>query len=692
MGCAQGTTASHPKSSSADSQAPAKAVDCDVILQVDSQKPDGLQISEDFGRTATEQLKSADKRNISKEAPASAKARGKQLKIDTSVATPNDCTFNKGKRRSAQHLDSALRLRCCERKFEGQDQHPPVKVVVFDLDETLTLATFMPKGEWNEFPEAKKSTIVGYSFESPFVEGCRLDKLRVMLDNLIAEVGGKDDAEFWRERKLCVLSRNAHGVAAVLGLLQSAGLAKNFSAIWSMPWRAAKRSHGAYQENGEWKFFEPPCADLKDHKADWLLNATAYPKKWFPSAPSGVTQIKLEEVVLVDDQRANFQNDSGLHLFRCCKVARFDADYKDKGILKDMGGIGAHSDKDYDHLLSFVEEPWTLKEKFQIACHERPFMGDDKRRPVKLVVFDFDETLTVATFVPSDPDFPTKMDWLPRTDSNGSDWTKEELLTYNFESPYVEEGRIAKLFVLLKELSQSGRVLCILTRHDNGVIAVLNLLKLAGLADYFSAIWGMPWCESRPNGLYREQGKWKSFEPPVNKVHDHKADALDHLCDNVPAWFPQVGGADPGNTKSLGILHLDEVLIVDDERGNFSSDLHSDTVEQILLPRYCKVARYDADYRDCGHVSQLGGLGSHDETDYEILKKFVDSPWSYRHERKDKEDGDKVTSQGSLPSICDDSWCRQNSVLEQLERVQPEIIMSPTAQQVGRRNSEWFGV
>ena len=45
--------------------------------------------------------------------------------------------------------------------------------------------------------------------------------------------------------------------------------------------------------------------------------------------------------------------------------------------------------------------------------------------------------------------------------------------------------------------------------------AVINMLKIASLDQYFSAVWTMPWRQYMPNGAYKDQkGQWKLFDPP----------------------------------------------------------------------------------------------------------------------------------------------------------------------------------
>lgn len=63
-------------------------------------------------------------------------------------------------------------------------------------------------------------------------------------------------------------------------------------------------------------------------------------------------------------------------VLRYCKVARYDADlYYDMRMVKNMGGIGAHHDADYDTLKRFVEDPWMCKETMHVRCQERDFAG-----------------------------------------------------------------------------------------------------------------------------------------------------------------------------------------------------------------------------------------------------------------------------------------------------------------------------
>lgn len=504
-----------------------------------------------------------------------------------------------------------------------------MQLVVFDFDETLTLVTFMTN---ENDSAAERQYLTTVNFETPWVQGCRVDKLRTMLQAL-AE--GRDG----RRRALAILTKNSNknGIKGVLTLLQDADLASLFDALWIMPHRFGQPG-GAYQEGGQWNFFDPPLHKVASFKADVLCHVAANAGEWFPQLQGQVESdrqrlqlllkdLRPEGIVLVDDQRANFQSPSGSQVMRYCKVARYDAPYRELGDLRDMGGIGAHNDADYEALRRFVEDPWMCRENLQVRCSERAFDGDADKHPVKLVVFDFDETLTLASFVPQDPACGQVVDWTP-TDSENPEWTEADLITYNFESPYVQGSRVAKLCQLFKGLIDEGRqnrMLAILTMNEYGVIAVLNLLKIAKMDMYFSAIWTMQIRAGRRSGVYQASGGWTGFDPPVAEVHHHKADVLAHVVSDPTAWFPQLLGDE---ANALQELKPEGVVLVDDERANFRSNSPSET--KVL--RYCKVARYDEIYRDCGPLNQMGGIGAHSDEDYDMLKNFVERPWEFPYE------------------------------------------------------------
>ena len=60
----------------------------------------------------------------------------------------------------------------------------------------------------------------------------------------------------------------------------------------------------------------------------------------------------------------------------------------------------------------------------------------------------------------------------------------------------MDGSRVQKLRALFESIAQD-RSLAILTQNKSGVVAVLNLLQLANLLEYFSAIW----CMSAPQGV-----------------------------------------------------------------------------------------------------------------------------------------------------------------------------------------------
>mmetsp|Transcript_50956 Transcript_50956/g.143203 ORF Transcript_50956/g.143203 Transcript_50956/m.143203 type:complete len:615 (-) Transcript_50956:184-2028(-) len=533
---------------------------------------------------------------------------------------------------------SIWRLRCIERPDIGNSLKHPVRLVIFDFDETLTLVTLMTSN--GTYAAEQLAWAREVNFETPWVEGSRVEKLHNMLSSL---ANGKDG----EQRVLAILTRNgsASGVSAVINLMKAAELDVHFACVWSLPSKPSGKC-GAYQIDGEWHFFDPPVRVGHDHKADVLQRIAKDPSAWFPQmaggpqTPARLTQLsslKLEQIVLVDDQRGNFQSESGAHVLRYCKVARYDADYRTFGFMRDMGGIGAHDDADYDALKRFVEDPWMCKDTFCVRCQERPFdggLGNSMRQPVNLVVFDFDETLTMATFMPGESSFSTEIGWAPQERTERGEWSKSDLVEYNFESPYVEGSRVEKLQAMLKCLSTSEdgsvrRTLAILTKNEQGVVAVLNLLTLAGLADYFSAIWTIPARKSIPNGAYRDANQWKSFDPPVDQVHDHKADVLHSVASDPTKWFPQLQhGNGDSICPGLRRLRVEGIVLVDDERANFRSNSQAEA----KVMRYCKVARYDEVYRDCGALNQMGGIGAHSDSDFETLKSFVERPWECPYE------------------------------------------------------------
>eukprot|EP00401_Gymnodinium_catenatum_P062891 CAMPEP_0117580770 /NCGR_PEP_ID=MMETSP0784-20121206/65412_1 /TAXON_ID=39447 /ORGANISM="" /LENGTH=635 /DNA_ID=CAMNT_0005380919 /DNA_START=40 /DNA_END=1948 /DNA_ORIENTATION=+ len=538
-----------------------------------------------------------------------------------------------GHKRTSRH--APYRLRCTERCLDGAARSFPVQLVVFDFDETLTLVTYMPV---KRDSQDVLDVIVKICFETPWVEGSRIAKLGQMLHDLATGVEAAEGSGC-STRTLAVLTKNSNseGVRGVQHLLAIAGLDRYFSAIWSLP-NHRRSAQGMYKEGGDWKTFEPPVPTPYVHKADVLQEIVKSPSAWFPqllgdsAANFGeLLRLRPEGIVLVDDQRSNFQSEVGAQVLRYCKVARYDARYRGFGMLKDMGGIGAHDKADYEMLKQFVEHPGICKESLEIRCFERRGESSESRDPVQLVVFDFDETLTLATFVPGDPRCAEVIGWTMESKSACVEWTKTDFVKYNFESPYIDGNRVAKLKCLFEELICSAggqrRSLAILSRNENGAVAVLNLLQFAGLADSFSAIWTIPRHRRRTNkarsvaiGVYNEAGQWKLFRPPFQDGQS-KADIVQQIARDPGKWFP----GDDGPAQ----LKVEEVVLVDDERAEFRSD---DPAAEASPLRFCKVARYDDIYWDCGALNQLGGIGAHSDEDYKTLKAFVEQPWEYAHE------------------------------------------------------------
>merc|ERR1719362_1331040 len=140
-----------------------------------------------------------------------------------------------------------------------------------------------------------------------------------------------------------------------------------------------------------------------------------------------------------------------------------------------------------------------------VHCFERKFEGEDHRPPVRLVVFDCDETLTLSTFMPKDREFERVIGWSswPEYISMMNFGTPFVEGSRDFEEPYAPDGRLGRLQKLFQALvrapDKSARSLAILTRNSRGAVACLNLLMMANLADHFSVIWSMAASPGMPN-------------------------------------------------------------------------------------------------------------------------------------------------------------------------------------------------
>jgi hypothetical protein len=258
---------------------------------------------------------------------------------------------------------------CFEKDFQGCDDHPPVRLVVFDCDETLTVSTFLPGDQNMTSQVGWSSAHADYIVDVNFVPPWNPDRL-AQLQNMFAELAngsgtraGDADAPSTR-RVLAVLTRNSCGAVACLNLLTAAGLAEHLSAVWSMQSSHYERPNGVYKDSdGTWQIFMPPLQDHPDHKADALAAIARDPKAWFPQGCPGLEELKMEEIALVDDAGSNFESFflRGPKVLRGCKVARYDAAYLEMGWVTDMGGIGAHQGKDFQDVIDFVNAPWKFR-------------------------------------------------------------------------------------------------------------------------------------------------------------------------------------------------------------------------------------------------------------------------------------------------------------------------------------------
>lgn len=511
---------------------------------------------------------------------------------------------------------------CFEREFGGCEERPPIKIVAFDCDETLTLSTFMPRDAdfrtkigWSESPEY----ITQVNFESPLVEGSRVERLQALLEAI--KPG----------RALVVLTRNEAGAVAVLNLLLMAGLGDYFDAIWSMT--NSKYPRGAYKHGGTWKVFTPPVTKYQ-HKADLMHGVCEEYQQWFPQAATGddsarweafLRGVRPEHFALVDDVRTNFQSSRYVdrRVVRYCKVARYDCEYRNMGTVRDMGGLGARSLADFENLQNFVESPWKFRAAIKLQCVERPFEGADEMPPVSLVIFDFDATLSLYTFMPVDDICAVQIGVKLSPDD------AKRYVQLNFDSPFVEGDRVAKLRKLLRALESDGekkRTLAVLTQNEDGAVAVLNLLLLAGLADHFSAIWTSGTDENFPNGVYNDHGTWKEFRPPIvsEDVPIHfKVDVVHSIVENPTDWFPLLKGSGQ-EYQDLRELRLENVVLIDDDRRSF------ECAEERSILRTCKVAHYDEVYRDQGLLIHMGGIGAKNDSDFQTLQNFVNAPWEFQ--------------------------------------------------------------
>jgi hypothetical protein len=257
---------------------------------------------------------------------------------------------------------------CFEQDFKGRDGHPPVRLVVFDCDETLTVSTFLPKDQDMKTEIGWTSPHAGYITDVNFVppwNPYRLIELQNMLAKLAASDRHSEEDSTSPKRVLAVLTRNQCGAVACLNLLMAAGLAEHLSAVWSMGKTHDNTPTGVYKDtDGSWHTFMPPLQEQPDHKPDALASIARDPEAWFPQGCPLLAELRLEEIVLVDDAKNNFQSylpKRGPIVLRGCKVSHYDCVYRDMGWIPKMGGIGSHRNTDFQDLVNFINEPWKCK-------------------------------------------------------------------------------------------------------------------------------------------------------------------------------------------------------------------------------------------------------------------------------------------------------------------------------------------
>lgn len=260
-------------------------------------------------------------------------------------------------------------IHCFERAYWGRQAKAPVSLVVFDFDETLTTVSAFPTEKDFEktigFQVWEEYTNWSYELPQEDYDGrgqsnaeSRISKLSTMLQRLV----GSDD----QRRTLVIITRNTRGVVACLNSLMNAGLSDYFSVILGMQ-DIKGLPQGVYLNNSEWKTFHPPPMKWDESKADVLSRILDAPKQWIPqlvsagegSQFSSLRELKMANVVLVDNEEENFQSES-TKVLRCCKVNTYAAHHPKLGYQEDMGGIGAHCDEDYKTLADFVEQPWNF--------------------------------------------------------------------------------------------------------------------------------------------------------------------------------------------------------------------------------------------------------------------------------------------------------------------------------------------
>jgi len=270
--------------------------------------------------------------------------------------------------------------------------------------------------------------------------------------------------------------------------------------------------------------------------------------------------------------------------------------------------------------------------------------------PVKLIVFDFDETITVNSVLGEYPDLHIFKQTILAGPRNP--FRNGQHMERAFEGPRMhgnfgflegltlpkQKHRLTALSNMLKtirepeetafeKLTSSGTkqkkkpAMAILTYNVHGPVAVLNTLDSVGLADNFEAIWGL-WPVVMGDrfvyGVYRDsEGVWRPsnvvppkeyVEPALNPQESHKATMIRQIL-RAPQTFGLSEAAD---------LEFENVVLVDNAIDNLQGMMRSVHV-------YSDFRRHPVG------VLEIGGIGYWDKSDFETLSGFIRNPALFAH-------------------------------------------------------------
>lgn len=299
-------------------------------------------------------------------------------------------------------------------------------------------------------------------------------------------------------------------------------------------------------------------------------------------------------------------------------------------------------------------------------------------RGVVLVAWDMDETLTLQTNTPPAPPMPRRTSrtireealeavthgrtgfQLTRLPENWQEQMPAMLNQANFGTPRQQDDydRLTELQEMLGSLQAQGVELMVLTFNQAGPMAVLNVLRVAGLDRYFAAIYGLPTRDhlgrDRPAGMVRvdhEDGTfgWISSELTfvdgrtdtlvVFRDEDHddldkmiaerfdqpefltpladnrrgaKAAAMARVLANPSAYLPPRTAARVAQAGGS----LSGAVLMDDKQENRVVD---EDGERSLLPNFCQVLA-------TGYGSRRsGGIAARTYDDFVTLQRSF--PW-----------------------------------------------------------------